>query len=589
MYVSQKPGTDEGVDIFQKNAKEDEGYVQVELYDAENHPDYCFERVEAIIRDLVDTKDYQYSDIALLVRRSEVGSAIANDLNAKGIPVISQDSILLKSSDKVQLIVNTLRYLLNGDNETVIANVLFYWKLVQEPGFEGDVSPLFGEVKAIAKGEKAIEPVMGLGKAGLLQDALAKATCLYDLCANLLRIFHFDTIHDAFLNYFMEEVLKSQFGIKEGIADFLTYWDTKQGKLAVMSVGGNAVRIMTIHKSKGLEFPVVIYPEAITDLDERLNNTSVEMWLHPEELGFDAICDLDKVLFKLGEKAGNMGKEAEEKVKEEKGSNRLDNLNLLYVAFTRAIQRLYVIASDKMEGKESKKKKDYEEKTHVFEKFLAETQWDEGFAPEIELGSMAKIYSFGDPGFMKPKKKIEEEKKALKTESVAGDWYGKITVDANPTLVWQSKSDKLQPREWGELVHQILAKICTADDMERVLSPYLAEGTINEETACWIRERFKQMTRNELIAAAFHPSAKVKTECEIYYPQSETGVVRLDRYAELPDVIYLIDYKTGQKNNKHIEQVQEYATALKELSNKEIRAYLVYLSEAVIEVKQVVC
>ena len=69
--------------------------MQVELYDAENQPDYCFGRVEAIIRDLTETKGYQYSDIALLTRKSDYGSEMANYLNDKSIPVISQDSILL--------------------------------------------------------------------------------------------------------------------------------------------------------------------------------------------------------------------------------------------------------------------------------------------------------------------------------------------------------------------------------------------------------------------------------------------------------------------------------------------------------------
>ena len=562
VYVAEKPGSDEGVSIFQKKAKSDEGLTQVELYDAESQPDYCFERVEAIIRDLTENHGYRYTDITLLTRKSDYGSEIANYLNDRGIPVISQVSILLKSSDKVQLMVNTLRYLIYGDNETNVANVLYYWKLTQELDFEGDISHVFNNVKAIAKGDRAIETDMGIGEAGLLQDALSRATCLYDLCANLMRIFHFDTIRDAFLNYFMEEVFKWQSGPKEGIAEFLSFWDKKQDVLAVKSVSGNAVNIMTIHKSKGLEFPVVIYPDAIIDLDEKLNaSKAAEEWLRPEDLGFDPIPNLEKVLFKLDKNAENMGDVALQKVEKEKESNRLDNLNLLYVAFTRAVQRLYVIAK---QGKD--------DKPNLLREFLAEkgdyqVQKDE-----------ALIYRFGNPNFRNPKEKTIEKEHVALMDSVSADWFQKITVDPDPTVVWQLKSDKLLPREFGEKVHQILANLHNVDDVEKTLSLVVSNGTIDEKNAAWIREKFNQMAHNEQIAPAFSSSAKVKTECEILH-QGE--IRRLDRYAELPDSIYLLDYKTGKKDPKHKEQLNDYVSAIRSMTDKEIRGYLAYLDEEI--------
>ena len=562
VYVSVKPGTDEKVGIAQKIDSNEEGLVQVELYDAENQPDYRFSRVEEIVRELTETKGYQYSDIALLVRKSDLGSEIANYLNDHGIPVISQDSILLKSSDKVQLLVNTLRYLINGDNESIVANMLYYWKMTQDPGFEGDISCLFGEVKAVAKGDVPIESVMWLGEVGILQAALAKATCLYDLCANLLRIFGFDTLHDAFINFFMEEVFNSQFGIKEGISDFLTYWDAKQDKLSVKSVGGNAVRIMTIHKSKGLEFPVVIYPEAIVDLDEKLNASKVaEEWLRPEDLGFEAIPNLDKVLFRLDKKVENMGEKALEKLNEEKDSNRLDNLNLLYVAFTRAEQRLYVIAK---QGKA--------DKPNVIRDFLGEK------AEHQVQGNDALVYRFGSPDFMKPQKEEKDKVKALTAESVAGDWFGRIKVDAEPTKLWQAESERLLPREWGEKVHEILSRIRYREDLDTVLRPNVADGTLDQASADWILDRFNQMASHPLVAPAFWPDAKVKTECEVLY-QGE--IRRFDRYAELDNIIYLIDYKTGKPNKKYNEQVLQYANALKEMTDKPIKAFLVYLDDTI--------
>jgi ATP-dependent exoDNAse (exonuclease V) beta subunit len=202
-------------------------------------------------------------------------------------------------------------------------------------------------------------------------------------------------------------------------------------------------------------------------------------------------------------------------------------------------------------------------------------------------GDKALVYRFGDPDFRNPKEKTDEGKVETMTDSVASDWLRKIKVDPNPTLFWQSKDDAMQPREWGELVHQILAKIRGIEEADTVLLPYLHDGVIDLETAGALKDKFLQMAQHPLISGAFSSEAKVKTECEIYYPAIKK-VIRLDRYAELPDVIYLIDYKTGKKDPEHHTQVQHYANAVKELSGKEIRAYLVYLSEDAIEVEPLI-
>lgn len=563
VYVDEKPDSEDGVCIFQKKAKKEEGMVQVELYDPLDHPDYCKERVEAIVRELVDQRGYQFEDIAVLTRKKDLGSDIAGYLNDKGIPVISQESVLLKSSNEVQLLVNTLRYLIDDDNVINVANVLYFWKRIKNnSGFKGDISNWFAKVKDIATGKTAIESVMGIGEAGQLKATLSQSTCIYDLCAALMRIYGLDTIRDAFLNYFMEEVFSAQSGIKEGIKDFLTYWDTKQDKLSVQSASGNAVKIMTIHKSKGLEFPVVIYPDAITNLNDKLGrNKPNEEWLRPEELGFDAIPFLDKVLLKLDSTAEKMGGEPAIRFELEKDSNRLDNLNLLYVAFTRAVQRLYVIAKTG--------------KPNVMLDFLKDK------ADHQVQGSESLVYRFGDPNFRNPKEKASATESAALPDSVSLDWFHAITVDADPTRLWHAESERLQPREWGELVHQILSRIRYPKDTETVLKPYLADGTIDADTAAWIRDMMDQMAQHGQIAAAFQPSAKVKTECEVLY---QGQVRRLDRYAELPDAIYLIDYKTGKKDEAHQQQVRTYASALREMTDKEIRPYLVYLSDSGIEV-----
>ena len=575
VYVSEKPGTNEGVKIAQKKDIQDKGLVQVELYDPDGKKDYCFERVASLIGELTRNYGYRYADITLLVRRTDYGSKMADYLNAKGIPIESKVSILLKSSEKVQLLIHTLRYLLHDDNNINLANLLYFWNRCQHPEFKGDINGFFDRVEEIMKGEVALETVMGVGAAGTLRSALLKATCLYDFCAALLRIYDMDTMNDAFLNYFMEEVYKWQNGIMEGIESFLDYWEKKKNALSIQTTDGNAVRIMTIHKSKGLEFPVVIYPEAIVDLDERLKRNDIpEEWEKIEDLVDESIPGLKQVLFRLDDKGALLGEKAKEIIENEKESNRLDNLNLLYVAFTRAEQRLYVIARQGKDGS-----------ANLVRDFLSDAKASSMF--EVEQGDVATVYRFGAPNFKNPKMKKEEgTQETMMVESRSADWFDRVDVEAAPMKLWKAEGGLLQPREWGELVHGILAKIHGVEDADTVLLPYLHDGVIDLDMAGALKDKFLQMAQTPEIAAAFSPTAKVKTECEIYYP-AINKVIRLDRYAELPDAIYLIDYKTGKREEEHLRQVQTYVNALNEMTDKEIRAYLVYLSEDTIEIEKV--
>lgn len=575
VYVSEKPGSNDGVKIEQKKSIEEKGLVQVELYDPEAQKDYCFERVATLIHELTANCGYHFADITLLVRRTEYGSLMANYLNAKGVPVVSKVSILLKSSEKVQLLVYTLRYLLHDDNKINLANLLYFWNRCQHPEFKGDINGYFDEVDAVMNGEVALEKVMGIGEEGRLRGALLKATCLYDFCASLLRIYNMDTMDDAFLNYFMEEVYQWQSGVMEGIESFLDYWDKKKNSLSVKSTKGDAVQIMTIHKSKGLEFPVVIYPEAIVDLDERLKKNDIpEDWVQVDDLDVEPIEGLKQVLFKLNDKGMLLGEKAKAIIEKEKESNRLDNLNLLYVAFTRAGQRLYIIA-----------RQGAEDTANLMRDFMNCKKAKDLF--EEEKGDVATTYRFGAPDFRNPKeKKAEGTQQSMMMDSRSAEWFDRVDVEPDPMKLWKAETGLMQPREWGELVHGILAKIKNVEETDTVLIPYIHEGIITTETAGAIKDKLLQMSQDPQIAAAFDTTATVKTECEIYYPKIGK-VIRLDRYAELPDVIYLIDYKTGKREEAHQKQIRTYSDALREMTDKEIRAYLVYLAEDTIEVEKV--
>ena len=141
----------------------------------------------------------------------------------------------------------------------------------------------------------------------------------------------------------------------------------------------------------------------------------------------------------------------------------------------------------------------------------------------------------------------------------------------------------MKPVEWGTFVHQALSEVKHAEDIHHVLDPYINSGILDTQTALMLQGIFEQMVIHPSIYEAFTDQAKVKNECEILSHQY--GIIRPDRYAELPDKIILLDYKTGQKERKHHDQLMEYATVLKEMVNKKIDAYLVYLGDTVEVVK----
>lgn len=574
VYADKDEKHQKEVRIEQQAKKSGQGLVEIDLFSKDSEKDYYLSRIKEIIDELTQKRGYEHSDICILTRKTDTGSIIANYLNDNGIPVLSNESILLKSSDKVQLIISTLHHLIEKNNKAVISEILYYQRITSKATKDKSINGCFDAVADIANGNSDIETILGIGEPGLLQKTLSRSTCLYDLCSSLMRIYGFDSTSDSFLNYLLDEMFNWQTAGKEGIMDFLDFWNKKKKKLAVKSISGNAVRIMTIHKSKGLEFNVVIYPEAITDLDSSIggNKAVAETWVTPEELGFEAIPNLDKVLFKMTSEAKLEGNKAAQICEKEEESNRLDNCNLLYVAFTRPVERLYVLA----------KAGAAEKKTNVIEDYLK--SHENKINRDLSIEKKRKIYQFGDPDFIHKAKNEDKSEKKQICESNTSDWFSKIQIDPMPSMFWISENDKMQPNEWGELVHEILSNIETSADIDKALLPYLSDGSIDEETANLLKDKFVQITENPIVKEAFGPKAIVKNECEIL---SNGEILRPDRFAELPDRILLLDYKTGKKDPKHHQQLKNYISALQGMVSKQISAYLIYLG-ADIEVEEVV-
>ncbi len=564
VYIDNNPTYGKTVSIVENPIHTEEGLVQIELIDKElgGHEVYL-DRIIELIGEIMQ-HGFSYKDITILVRSNANGCEIAKFLNDNGIPVISSESILLRTSNKVQLIVNTLKYLTFSKNTAFIGNVIYYWHAVHDKSFNGNIDGLFDQVHNIAESKTSLELAIGLTD-GQFKSLLSKSYSLFDLCLGLARSFGIDTASDPYLNYFMEEIHKWQASDKSGIERFLEYWDDNAEKLSIKTSGADAVSIMSIHKSKGLEFNVVIYPYAITKIGR--NNNSNSIWLTPGELGINPIPNIGKIQVSINDNFAELSLQSKAIYEDEMNRLMLDDLNLLYVTFTRAKQRLYILAA---------KNGDKSAVDSIIERYLADKQGNP-ISTEDD-GNTHIIYRFGNSDSNKVDDHNNEADEIIvsdRQQSPSADWFDKIQVDPDPSMFWMSDDDKMQPREWGIMVHQILSEIHTIDDVDTSLAAYLADGTIDQDTANLLKDKFNQVATHELVKDAYCKDAIVKNECEIL--SKEFGIIRPDRYAELPDKVYLIDYKTGKKEDGHKTQLQNYAAALRQIINKEIVAYLIYL------------
>ncbi|MBQ7532288.1 MAG: UvrD-helicase domain-containing protein [Bacteroidales bacterium] len=553
-----------------------DGFVSVEVFHGEMKTAEYKEKVKAsMLKQILalHKQGVDYKDITILVRSNSDGTDIADYLVANGIEVLSAESVLLQSSDKVQLIANTLKLMVDDKNPVT---------------------------------KLAVDHFGGRNARPILSTTPQNASYnIYDTCVQICKSNNFNILEDVFLQYFMNMVHEWQSRHSAGISDFLEFWEKKKSKLAVQITGDlDCVNIMTIHKAKGLEFKVVIYPYADTNLKSSF--TQSEIWIQCADNQYTKdIPYLDAFLLKLS-KEKLTGTIFEKLVETENNKTMLDNLDIMYVAMTRAKNMLFVYTNDKKPSEKSDNS--YNLFTDFFEDSLLDIQhkknpsddaaFDDFFVHNNEFGIVEgeEQTSFNYGNFdatllnIKEKDTKDDEVKILELKegeqaSTTLNWFDKLQVDADPTMIWAEKGS-FMPEEWGSLVHQILSKIKTIDDAERALRPYVNDGTIDEEQAAKLLDTFRKVTDIPELKPAFSADAIVKNEMDIHTYDSR--IIRPDRYAETPNGTILIDYKTGKAHEEYFNQLQDYTAALMQMNgNQSIKAYLVYLGDEIklVEVK----
>ncbi|HET6991381.1 MAG TPA: 3'-5' exonuclease, partial [Bacteroidia bacterium] len=247
------------------------GYVRIEALepDADDKMQIFIDRTIATINEL-RKEDWAYSEIAILCRRKIEGSEIATALLKSGVPVLSSESLLLKYSPLVSFMVSLLRCIDHPADELASAQVLEY--LVSTKKINKHLHECLKEFSESSNDLSAV-----LKKHNIIFDGLRFARLpIYQRCEELISCFGLGDETDSYLLFFLDEILNYTNSRSKDKIDFFEWWEDRSREASiVVPEGMDAVTVMTIHKSKGLEFPVVIFPFANWEIAAR----KTEKWV----------------------------------------------------------------------------------------------------------------------------------------------------------------------------------------------------------------------------------------------------------------------------------------------------------------------
>jgi ATP-dependent exoDNAse (exonuclease V) beta subunit len=498
---------------------------------------------------------FEYKDIVILTRKRSQGIAIANYLTEQKIPLLSSETLMIQNATEVRLIIHLLKYLKN--NADLEARAYFLHYVGEHIQDKMPVHDFIAQGMALFQETDFENWLMSFDISLSFQNIRKKS--LYESVEVIISKFLNPKISNAYVQYFLDIVLERDIRNQAGISDFLNFWDKNADKFSIPSPeGNNAVRIMTIHKSKGLEFPVVIFPFAEEDYNRKPKD---KLWLNAEE----ETIGLPKVLIDNSSAVEGFGEEASLVYNQKKQEELLDNINVLYVALTRAEEQLYVISNMNLSRKGEVPKNNM--CTFFINYLMSKGEFDESKL-EYEFGNSTKL--------SEEKKHVDTSKTIpLVTEILNPK---NIKIAQREAIMWGTHQQ--EAIEYGNLVHEILSFVKTKADVDLAITKSIESGLITFGQKETVYKSIQEIVNHSELESYFSEGNQILNEQTIIQKQGKT--IKPDRMAINKDnEVFLLDYKTGTHNPKYQAQLENYQHAIELMGYKVVKKALVYIGSAI--------
>lgn len=558
-------------DSFQQapsNAAEN-GYVQINFLNENEEENLSFKeqvlnklplQIESLIK-----KGYQPGDIAILVRENREAQDIIQfiiqhqqEKDSLQYNVISAEVLYISANEAVQIIIAAIRWLINKND--LISRSFLLKCIINRNNISVSNHALYA---SNGNGENFLPPAL------LQQRETLQSLPIIELVNRLINIFSLQNNETdlPYLLAFQDIILEwSRFG-EDHLQAFLEYWEEEGVKKSLpASNNNNAVEVMTIHKSKGLAFNVLMLPFCnwMLEPDPKKSNY---LWVQTKSTDFNEI-PVVPIKYKKDLAHSTFAYT----YFEEQLLSNMDALNLLYVATTRA--RREIIAYAPLPNSKSSDNKIKTVGDTIFYALQNKVVLNNSDIPYISDAFDSNQLNYGSSIITKPEIKNQSSETGFSLKDIVyTNWGNKLNIRPSSLLLQEEAA--MLPRSMGTILHQALSKLQHPDDLSVVLWEMEIKGIITPTIKKDIKSILEKVINNPLMENWRNGNMQRISERDIITPRG--SFKRPDLVLIGQDSTIVIDFKfTEEKDDKLKKQLSEYVELLKQMNFKNVSGYLLY-------------